>query len=101
MRVLAVESSSDASVYLELAEASLNEISLFIEFFVVGYRFVSAGFGGDDRQHRPACDEGMYVVGIVAFVCENGLGGLAFKQVPGALTIRALASGEDETKRSA
>lgn len=101
MGVVAVEARGDATVELEFAKTSFDEVTLCVELFVVAVLMFAGALGWNDCLHSVGSDERSNLVGIVAFVGNHCLGGLSGQQRRGALAVRLLSSGEQQAQWAA
>ena len=69
-----VVSCCDASAVLEPFEHALDEVSLFVEFCVVGERYLAVGSAGDAGGDFAGGEGVADPVAVVALVGDQGLG---------------------------
>jgi hypothetical protein len=99
--VVAVEACRDTTVDFEFAEATLDEIALRIELFVMPVLVFASALGWNNRFHFFSSDERSNFVGVVTFVGNHRLGRVSGQQGRGALAISLLSSGQQQAQRSA
>lgn len=96
-----LETGGDAAKLLELAEATLDEVTLRVE---MGIERILAGPRGVvwNDSLGAFCRDGVAdVVGVVSGVSDDDLGGCAIKEETSLRRIARLACGEDEADRAA
>ena len=94
MGVVAVEPCGNTTIDFEFAEATLDEIALRIELFVMPILVFASALGWNNRFHFFSSEERSDFVGVITFVGNHRLGRVSRQQRRGALAISLLPSSE-------
>jgi hypothetical protein len=86
---------------LELIEAPLDPVAVFVADSVVRDYDLPAPVRGDDSLSVHGLDDGAQCVAVIGFVGKNGVCRQTFKQGRRRCDVTRLASGYDKTHRAA
>jgi hypothetical protein len=94
-------SCGESAEVLELGEASLDAVTLSIEFFVMGALLLAIGFGRNDGDRSHGLDVIKDGLTVIALIGQHPLG-LSFpEQLDGLGAVVDLAAGDEKIDRQA
>lgn len=87
-------SSGEPAEVLETIEASLDQVSLLVEFGVARDGDFAIALGGDHGLRLHLGDAISQVITVIGFIGEDGIGALALQEQPGSGDVMSLSGGD-------